>query len=68
MKKIIVFPLCILLLPISGVFAEDDTYCGTTSGFALFECRVENICKQYKPQKPTIKPEEYSKAEDASYV
>ena len=55
----------------SFVYATGETsLCGSESGYKLNTCRVKNICKIYKPEKPTYKTEKYEKAESlwTSYV
>jgi len=39
--------------------------CGKDSGYSMYTCRVENVCKEYKPDKPSYSVEDYEKAEDA---
>ncbi len=40
-----------------------DDICGSQSWYALYECRVENICSSYKSEKPVYTPEDYDEAQ-----
>ncbi len=47
-------------------FASIDELCETSTGFTLYECRIE-MCSDYKTDKPSYTPEEdYEEAESSS--
>lgn len=66
MKKTLSYLLIILLsfsFTWGKVFSSEDT-CGTRNGFDLYNCRVENVCEQYKSEKPTYSTEDYEEADN----
>ena len=51
--------------PTTQSFSADDI-CGSQSDYALYECRVKNVCEAYKSEKPVYASEDYESAEDAT--
>lgn len=45
----------------NATFADDT--CAGQNGYSLYTCRVENICEQYKSEKPVYNSESYSSAD-----
>jgi len=67
MHKILTFILCLIVsLFFSAQSFWDDEICGSQEEYALYECRVTNICDSYKSEKPVYSSEDYGKAEDAT--
>lgn len=46
---------------LSPVFA--DEYCGSQWWYDLYECRVENVCSEFKSEKPVYVSEDYESAD-----
>lgn len=63
MKKIFFLFLIISFFFIKISFAENQI-CETETAFALYECRVENICETYKTKNNVYKTEDYEKPDD----
>lgn len=65
MKKILCFILISCFFSLSSVwnvFSQGDT-CGEQSGFNRYNCRIENICENYKSEKPAYNTEDYEEAD-----
>lgn len=43
-----------------------DEICGSQEEYALYECRVKNICETYQSEKPVYASEDYGTAENAT--
>lgn len=56
------FTLNLLYFP-QNTFSSWDDFCGEQTWYELHSCRVENICEQYKSEKPTYSTENYESAE-----
>lgn len=65
MSKKIIFLLCFLLFisSIKSTFWADDI-CGTQKWYDLYECRVENICREYESEKPVFNSTRFQRADD----
>ncbi|MDA9129295.1 hypothetical protein N9J72_02355 [Candidatus Gracilibacteria bacterium] len=48
----------------SGNIFAAESICGGQEGYELYECRVENICAEYKSPKPTYQVTDYLSGEE----
>ena len=60
--QIYIFTLILAWSSVS-LYATDDI-CGSELWYGLYECRVENICSEYKSEKPTYRVEDYLPADE----
>jgi len=68
MRKITVYIFAFLLsLSFINTPTFWDEYCGSDSGYGLYECRVEKVCKEFKSDKPVYTSEDYETADGASW-
>lgn len=67
-KQASIFCLSILLFSMcfTQTQAEEGDICWDQDAYPLYECRVENICEQYKSPKPVYNSEDYETADDAN--
>lgn len=67
-KQILTFPIFLTLffLFLWGKTVWADV-CGSQSWYGLYECRVENICRDYESDKPVYTVRDYEAADDASW-
>jgi len=67
MKKIFLSLIAISLglsTWIMSVFWAEES-CWSENGYGNYTCRINSICEQYKPDKPSYETEDYSEAENA---
>lgn len=57
--------ISLLFLVSSGTTFGANESCGEETSFSLYTCRVENICEQYKSDKPSYTTEDYEEADGA---
>ena len=55
--------ICFILIP-NWVFANDDI-CWQQRGEALFNCRTQQICEEYRSEKPVYNSEDFEPVSDA---
>jgi hypothetical protein len=60
-KYLITFIFIILIFPLESIFATVEN-CETQDWFLLYQCRVENVCKKYKSDKPIFITKNYKEA------
>ncbi len=56
----------ILLVFLPGNVFSADEICWGQEGYDLYECRVENICKEYESPKPVYSSQDFQPAENAT--
>ncbi|MCH8518785.1 hypothetical protein LAT59_03425 [Candidatus Gracilibacteria bacterium] len=57
--KYITHILLIFLLISGNIVQANEGVCGSQSGEALYNCRVQQVCEEYKSEKPVYNPEDF---------
>lgn len=60
--------ILISIIWIVSIFSFESTFwateiCGWQEWYPLYECRVKNVCEEYKPEKPVYNSEEFLETE-----
>lgn len=65
-KSLLIFLSTLCFFIYSGSIFWADDICWEQTWYSMYTCRVENICEEYKSEKPSYSAQDYERAEDAT--